>query len=194
MGVVVGVGRIPLEEDLVFAVTVHVADRAVVGAVGGYLAVGHDAVGRDRQRDGDVAGGSACGQQEAARLALAGGRPDLVGGRRGGSVAVDEEGHVRDRFVVDLHAVTVDVELDVRRILGQVAPGHEHLRGALAHGNHAAAEVLHLQPAEIIGRLGRRRERAQAEEQKGKDLVFHIVLTVIGNRTRLSSGDLRRRT
>ena len=165
VGVVVGVGRIPFQEDLVFAVTIHVADRAVVGGIGGTLTVGHRAVQRDVEGDGDVTFRGAGGQHEAAGLACAGGRPHLIGGRRRGGVAVHEEGHVGDGLVVDLDAVAEDVELDVRGILGQVAPGHEHLGGTLADGDHAAAQVFHLQLAEVIGRLGGRREGAQAEDE-----------------------------
>ena len=44
MGVVVGVRRIPLEEDLVLSVTIGIANRAVAGAVSGYLTVRHNLV------------------------------------------------------------------------------------------------------------------------------------------------------
>ena len=166
VGVVVGVGHVPLQDDLVFPVTVHVTHRAVVGGVDGLLAVWHYAGSRGVECDGDVALRGTGGQHETPGLACAGGGPDLIGGRCRGGVAVHEEGHVGNRLVVDLDAVAEDVELDVRGILGQVAPGHEHLGRTLPDGDHAAAEVFHLQLAEVIGCLGGCGERAQAEDQK----------------------------
>ena len=163
VGIVVGVGRIPFQEDLIFAVPVHVAHGAVIGRVDGPLTVGHDAVGRCLDGDGNVAFRGAGRQHEAARFARAGGRPDFIGGRGRGGIGIHEEGHVSDGLGIDFDAVAEDVELDVRGILGQVAPGHEHLGRTLAHGDDAASEVLHLQLAEVIGRLRRRDKRAQAE-------------------------------
>ena len=112
VGVVVGVGRIPFEEDLIFAVSVDITYRAVVGGVCRDLSVRHGLRGRGLYGYGKVALRSIGGKCEAPSGGLSRNRPHFVDGGVGGGIRVHEPAHVLDRTVVEQSAVAVDIEGD----------------------------------------------------------------------------------
>ncbi len=142
LGVVLGVGGVPLQHDLVLAVTVQVADGGVVGRVA-----------RARRGDRHIqvpAAGEAQRRTRRGLLHAADDRPHGVGRVRGGAgVQVVRAGGDRR----DPGAGTVQVEGGGQSLGAEQPPGDE-VAAARAHRDEAAVEVLHL-----LGVAGRRRRR-----------------------------------
>ena len=153
LGVVLGVGRIPLENELVFAVTIEIAHTAIVGGVGvGTAGIG--AAGRDLQGDGEVLAdrtvcregkGGARGLLDAAKHGA-----DGVGvtDRKGGG-AIGVIGRRGQRRRVEFHGGgtvgrAVEIKCDASGIISEQTPANVDLGARGADRNHAATERLHL--------------------------------------------------
>ena len=176
MRIVVGVGGLPFQEELVLSVAVHIGHRGVVGAVGHGHSARHavparvgcgppaaatatlprpclSAVGGDGRREWDsqkAVGGGGRHRPRAAAAAAA----HLVGGRDGQRMAVDEECPApSERPGREAHAVAVHVERLGGTVAGQRAPGHHHLR-TVAQGHHATVEPLGDHAGAVVARLG----------------------------------------
>ena len=207
--VVLGVGGIPLDDQLVFAVAVEVAHARVVGAVRVRLARGGHAAGRDLQGNAQVGlDGRARGQDErrARRLLQAEhDGTDEIGVRLG---EVGRAVHVvrgtGQRCRVEAHGRAaagraIEVEGHVGRIRAQHAPADEDLGGAGADGDDTPSEVL-----EERGLRAQRRRREQEEDGQRKEVALHALFTVssrhacvkLGGRARavFSTAKRRRRT
>ena len=112
VGVVVGVGRIPFEEDLIFAVSVDITYRAVVGGVCRDLSVRHGLRGRGLYGYGKVALRRIGGKRETSSGCLAGNRAHFVDCRRVRGIGVHEPAHVLYGAVIEEFSVAVDIEGD----------------------------------------------------------------------------------
>ena len=154
VGVVLGVGRVPLHDDLVLAVAVEIADAGVVRGVGVPLtrwcgparwdlqryvaAAGHDAGltrnGIQRQR-------LFCGVLGSALDPVGHGPYDVLGAR--GRTGIHEAGRAADGRLVHLDAVAVDVEGDAGRVVGQLSPA-DPVAFAGVHTDHTAVQVVDL--------------------------------------------------
>jgi hypothetical protein len=143
-GVVLGVGRVPLEDDLVAAVAVQVADAGVVGGVGIGLAAGRDAVGRWLEGDAQIAVGPDLGRLAGRAFLAADHGADSVGGGRIAGL-VDEIGGAGQGRGVQLRPVSIEVEGGLDRIVAQQPPTDQHATAVDGrHGDQASVESLHL--------------------------------------------------
>ncbi len=142
LGVVLGIGGVPLEHDLVLAVAVEVADGGVVGGVPG--------TGRG-DRHVEVAVREPQRRTRRGLLRAADHRPHRVGRVRGGTgvQVVRAGGHRRDAG-----AATVQVERRRQRLSPQQPPRDE-VAAARPHRDQAPVQVLHL-----LGVPGGRRRAA----------------------------------
>ena len=137
LGIVLGVIGIPLEEELVLAVPVHIAHGHVVRGVAAARLGELDVEIRRRGRDLAGVVGDALGAAPALHAVGVGCTAGLVeeAGRALG-VAV-----VLGRAGVDLLAAAEEAELRVIRVRGEESPAHEHPAVRL-DGADAAVEVL----------------------------------------------------
>ena len=161
LGHVLGVGRVPLDDDLVVTVPVQVGDGGVVRTVRVGLADGRDAVGRLVQRDVEVPVAPDVGRRRSA-LARSAERHDAVPCVRR-TLRVEVVGrvlHLGDQPAVAVHGEAgpgqagVGVTGDLR---GQQPPAQEHpLAG---RGRHQSA-VQPFGPGTAAGPVTLRRPRS----------------------------------
>lgn len=152
LGVVLGVGGLPLEDEVEPAVPVEVADGGVVGLVG----VG-DSVGSGAARgrgDGHVlvSGAELDGVDGVGLLDAVHDRADRVVGL-GGRARVEVVRGAGDRRRVDQHTGPVDVERHVVRVGAEPAPA-DQVAAVGMDTDDAPVEGLHLTGRGRMGRSG----------------------------------------
>ncbi len=142
LGIVLGIRRVPLDEDLIFPVPVHIPRATVVGGVGvrdgigayparGLLEIeGPIEIGPHR---GDLGHGGLFAPTHHRTHAI-----DRGGGTRCIGVVRDGEGRG-----VDLGPVPIEVERRGRGVGPQDAPTHKDIGTARVDRHKAATEVLH---------------------------------------------------
>ncbi len=190
--VVLGVGRVPLDDVLVVTVTVQVGDGGVVGLV------------RARgptDRDVEVAAGTEPGLCARARtLGAVGDGRDGVGPATVGVEVVRGAG---DRRRVELLAVAVDVEGHVLAVGAQQAPA-DQVAAPRRHDGHAAGQGLDLVgavAARFLGATGRDVQvvdvrqalRAGGSQTDGVDAGVELSGDGLGRPARPGTGGVERR-
>ncbi len=152
LGVVLGVGRLPLEDEVQRPVAVEVGHGRVVGLVG----VGDAVRGRTAGRRADghvlVAAAELDRVDGVGLLDAAHDRADRVVGL-GGRAGVEPVRGAGDRGRVDLGAGAVDVEGDVVRVGAEPAPA-DQVAAAGVHADDAPVELLDLAGGGGLGRTG----------------------------------------
>ena len=155
VGVVVGVGGVPLEDNLILPVAVDISHRGIVGRVGVGLTVGGHAVGGLLELHGQIALRSISAQQIGAVLSAT---PHFVGGIALKRLVVNIEGAaLGEGQVVQLHTVPVEVEGLSCAVGGESAPTDEHLF-PVADGNDSSVQPFVIQLGEVVAGLGCHRE------------------------------------
>src|SRR5690606_19118623 len=141
LGVVLGVGGLPLQDDLVAAVAVEVADAGVVGLIGVGGAVDGAARGT-LQRHVQVAVGEVEGGCGGAQFHAVDDRPHCVGGV-GWGAGVKVGGGGGEGGGVDAGGSAVDVERDVAGVRAEQPPAHQ-VPVAAAHADQSAVDPFRL--------------------------------------------------
>ncbi len=165
LGVVLGVGGLPLQGEVQGSVAVKVADGGVIGLVGvGHAVGGRAACGRG-DRDVLVAGAELDRVHRVALLHAVHDRADGVVGV-GGGAGVEVVRGAGDRGGVDLRTGPVDVERHVVRVGAEPAPA-DQVAAAGVDADHAPVELLDLPGGgRLCGVAGGERGQAGAEERR----------------------------
>jgi hypothetical protein len=124
VGIVVRIGRLPLDQQFVGAIAIQVSGRAIVDHIGKRRAVGLHATRGFTQGDGlERLGPGGDGARAVVALGPSQHRTHAVG-RAGGTAGVDEIGRGKRRGV-HAHAVAVQVEGGGRVVGAERAPADE---------------------------------------------------------------------
>jgi len=141
--IILSIGRIPLDNDLIFPIAGQISDTAIAGAVGVHFAGRRHAVGRTLERNQIIKRRPDLGRLRKRTFYSVDDGADSIGavGRRG----VNKTGRSRDRRRRDTNIAAVNVIADVLPPFGpQHSPAHINLTAAGTHRNHTPSEIFHM--------------------------------------------------
>ena len=157
--IVVCVRGVPLQDDLVFAIAIHIAYRAVVGAVAVAAIVGCGAALGHAERDGEVAAWCVGFQCEGAVLAV-GLLSTVYGAHLISGIAIGIACHGQvcgadDGFLVQPTAVFIYIECRCHGIFVEVSPRQNGAVAAFgAYCHQSAVQVFALDVGIVVVGLG----------------------------------------
>lgn len=125
VGIIVGIGWVPLQQYLVLSVGIHIAHTGIVGRIAERTSVGCYAIGRLLQFDGQIAIGGICTQLVAAVLAAT---THLVGSIGSQRRFVNKKSTTLSQGLrIQLLSVAVHIKGLTYGIAGKGAPAYHHL-------------------------------------------------------------------
>ena len=145
LGVILGVGGIPLHKDLIGAVTVHIAHRAVIGRIGAAASCGRIQIQLKIALVGDQ-GALLRGNHLAAFYCI------HTVGIRTLSAGIQITGGFSGVAGIDQRVVPVQLEHGTVRIVGEKPPADQHSRPCV-DGGDSPVEILHLISSRSRNRL-----------------------------------------
>ena len=156
MSVVVGVGGVPFQDDLVLSVAVDICHAGIIGGIAVFPSVWRLAIIGLLQRDAQITVGGVAIQNVSAVDAAP---PYFVCGRRQWFV-VDEEGAaLGERLAVEFLAIAVDIEGLSDSIGGEGAPTDDDLL-TISDGHNPTVQVFTLDLLHVVVRLRYSRQHA----------------------------------
>ena len=134
MGIIVGIGWVPLQQYLVLSVGIHIAHTGIVGRIAKRAPVGGDAIGRFLQLHGQIAIGSIGTQLVAAVLAAT---THLVGSIGSQRCLVNKKSTTLSQGLrIQLLSVAIHIKGFAHSIAGECTPAYHYLI-ATTDGYHA---------------------------------------------------------
>ena len=150
LGIIVGIGWVPLQKYLVLSVGIHIAHTGIVGRIAERTSVGCYAISRLLQFDGQIAIGGICTQLVAAVLAAT---THLVSGATSQrSLIYIKCTTLAQGLRVQLLSVAIHIKGLTYSIAGKSAPANHHLL-ALTYGHHTTIQLFAVDMLHIVTRL-----------------------------------------